>query len=59
DPGGGGVVGARLFLGSLNYVIVPLISRAVFGEVISTGHYAGIGFIAVGVGLTMLAKVSG
>jgi undecaprenyl phosphate-alpha-L-ara4N flippase subunit ArnE len=46
-------------LGSLNYVVVPLVSRAVFGEVILPLHYAGIGLIAVGVGLTMLSRVSG
>ena len=45
-------------LGSLNYVAVPLISRALFGDPISTGHCAGILLIAAGVGLTMLSRVA-
>jgi drug/metabolite transporter (DMT)-like permease len=46
-------------LGSLNYLVVPLLSRWLFGEQVSRLQTVGMAVIVAGVLLTLLGRVDG
>ena len=46
-------------LGSLNYLVVPLLSRWLFGEQVSRLQTVGMVVIVAGVLLTLLGRVDG
>ncbi len=43
---------------SLNYVVVPLAARWLFAESLSMGRYVGMAVIALGVAITLWARVT-